>query len=322
MKRSIVLLLSILLLFSASFYLSGCGGEEPARVSKETKGHAGKETTIKTPPEMAGPEGMARAVRVTRLHIEPENPRRGDQLMAIMMESKGRAYYQWYVNGRLVKEGDEPILNTESLKRGDSVMVKVRTKEGEFVSEPVTIVNAPPVIRRAFLLPMSPKKGDILRVDVEAEDPDGDDFSIRYEWSINGVSVGTDSNTLQADIKRGDNVVVKITPIDAQYAEGKTVERSVLIGNAPPVIEGGIKGLRVEDGRLTGRIDVVDPDGDDVKFSIVSAPEGLEIDDSGNITWILPPSAGGTHTISIKVSDGYGGESLFNFDLTLKPRQG
>jgi|GEM_PF-616042 hypothetical protein len=326
MRRSTIFLLTVALLFTIPFYLSGCSGKESAERLKEAGkpagGGRGTVDTTGTTPEVSGPEGVVEATRATKLHIEPENPKRGDQLMAMMMESKGKAYYQWYVNGELLKEGNESTLSTEGLERGDSVMVKVKTREGEFVSEPVTIVNAPPVIRKALLLPVSPKRGDILRVEVEAEDPDGDDFSLRYEWSINGVPAGTDSETLQADIKRGDNVIVRITPVDAEYAEGRTVERSVTIGNAPPVVEGGIKGLRVENGRLTGRIVVTDPDGDDVMFSIVNAPEGLEIDDSGNISWTLPPSAVGTHTISVKVSDGYGGESLFNFELSLTPRKG
>jgi len=322
----IISLTAVLLLGITPFYLSGCsGGEESAKLMKE-----GKEATLKekkvggkaTTPGGAETDIATGAVKPTRLHIEPENPGRGDQLRAMMMESEGRAYYQWYVNGELVKEGDDPTLSTENLERGDSVMVKVRTKEGELVSEPVTIVNAPPVIKRAFLLPTSPKKGDILKVDLDVDDPDGDDVYLHYEWSINGLPAGGDSETLKADLRRGDDVSVKITPIDSEDSVGRTVERSVVVGNAPPVVEGGIKRLKVVNGILTGKIDAVDPDGDPVEFNVVDAPEGLEVDSDGNLRWVLPEAVSGSHTISVMVSDGHGGESVLSFELSLKPRKG
>jgi hypothetical protein len=323
MRRLINPFLAATLLLAISIYLSGCNSEKNGENLKGTE--ATKEEIeaggVEVSPEASGPEEMTGAVRRMNLRIEPERPGKGDQLMAMMMESKGRPVYRWYVNGEMVKESEDPVLNTDNLKKGDSVMVKVMTRDGEFTSREVTIVNTPPVIKKAFLLPVSPKKGDTLRVDVEAEDPDGDDVYIRYEWGVNNMAVGSDSNTLQADINRGDNVVVRITPFDKEYTEGRTVERSVVIGNAPPVVEERIKGLKVTNGLLTGRIEATDPDGDPVEFRIVDAPEGMKIDNDGTINWILPEAVSGTYAISVMVSDGHGGESLFNFEISLKARK-
>ncbi len=303
----------VILVFS--LYLSSCNREvtdEPGKTKEEVETEKGQRATAET-------QGSIDKGAISVL-IEPQRPRRGDVLIARIKETKGKPIYKWYVNVKLITEGEAPSFNTDGLKRGDSVMVRVVTSEGEFDSEPVNVVNSQPVIDSAYLLPISPKKDDILRADVKAKDPDGDEVSMLYQWSINGASIEETSNTLKADIKRGDSVSVRITPFDGEL-NGMSVERSVIIGNAPPVVENEVKDMRVKDKVLTGKIVATDPDGDSIDFSLIDAPEGMTIDKNGIIKWNLPETPVSTYSVSVAASDGYGGESILNFELSLKAHQ-
>ncbi|MDA8745662.1 fibro-slime domain-containing protein [Rubripirellula amarantea] len=64
----------------------------------------------------------------------------------------------------------------------------------------------------------------------------------------------------------------------------------------------------------------VDPDGDDLKFRILSGPSNISIgEESGKLTWIPTPSETGLHELVIVVSDGNGGTDEQAFTLQVGP---
>jgi len=64
-----------------------------------------------------------------------------------------------------------------------------------------------------------------------------------------------------------------------------------------------------------------DPDGDDLMFSLTTAPPGMSIDaETGLISWtpMQPHHDGATSRVVLKVSDGNGGSASQSFDIAVK----
>jgi len=99
--------------------------------------------------------------------------------------------YVWSVNGRRVEEW-KPSLETDQLRKGDRIQVRVWASDGEHESDPifshaVTVANAPPEIVSA---PSGLGEDGVFRYAVKAQDPDGD-RSLRYyvEQGPSGMTV-------------------------------------------------------------------------------------------------------------------------------------
>jgi RHS repeat-associated protein len=62
-----------------------------------------------------------------------------------------------------------------------------------------------------------------------------------------------------------------------------------------------------------------DPDGDPLSFALSSAPSGMTIDTSGQITWT--PSAPAQTTVTIEVTDARGGIAVQSYTITARANQ-
>ena len=60
----------------------------------------------------------------------------------------------------------------------------------------------------------------------------------------------------------------------------------------------------------------VDPDGDELSFSLVSGPDAMTIEaDTGRLLWTVTSEQIGEHAVSIKVEDGRGGEDTLDWTI-------
>ncbi|MEM9410078.1 MAG: putative Ig domain-containing protein, partial [Planctomycetota bacterium] len=67
-------------------------------------------------------------------------------------------------------------------------------------------------------------------------------------------------------------------------------------------------------------VEADDINGDELTFSLLSAPAGMEIDTTtGQITWTPTSDDFGTHNVTVLVSDGRGGEAQQIFTITAEP---
>ncbi len=62
-------------------------------------------------------------------------------------------------------------------------------------------------------------------------------------------------------------------------------------------------------------VTATDPDGDTLLYSLLSAPEGMDIDEDGVITWI--PDVIDTYTVEIQVDDGQGGIVVQSYEINV-----
>jgi hypothetical protein len=87
--------------------------------------------------------------------------------------------------------------------------------------------------------------------------------------------------------------------------------------NLPPIITSQAFWTVEDDGALSYQVIANDPEGDDLAYQLVSAPEGIIINDQGLVTWPKISQLDGQFTVRLKVTDGAGifSEQIFNFSF-------
>jgi len=249
------------------------------------------------------------------IQILPEEPSRDSTLFLI---SRGfelsAAEVQWLVNGVPVIVQTPNQFNLSRAQKNDTIQVRAIIEGKEILSNTIIVKNSPPEITRVKIMPEVFRPGDKLYVDVEGRDMDGDEIVFLYEWLKNDETVSRDKE-LTTPVKRGDRIHVKITPFDGEDY-GRTVTLYREIKNTPPIII-GYKEIKDENFFLL-QLNASDPDGDPLTYSLKEAPQGMTIDETGLITWNIPPDFKGKAKIIVSVSDGNGGEALQSFEIKVE----
>lgn len=161
---------------------------------------------------------------VTRVSMTPETPEAGERVVAqidVRDPDDDRVFlrYRWYRNAGLVKEGDEPFLDTAGFA-GGTIVLEVVAKDLSMAADPVrsnpiSVRNSPPKI-----VSMPPTAGQLERYEyrVKAEDRDGDTVTYQLEKGPPGMTIESGTGLLLWSIpadQRG-TVPVRITASDGQ----------------------------------------------------------------------------------------------------------
>jgi len=175
--------------------------------------------------------------------------------------------------------------------------------------------NSPPEIRGVRFVGGDGRPGNTLGVEADGYDADGDAVQFEIAWQKNGQPAGA-GNRLAAPVRRGDKIIVTITPFDGKdRGIPATLSREIL--NTPPAIEGQEQ-FQVTDNAVTFHVRASDADGDPLMFSLKDAPAGMSIDrKTGLVRWVTSPGTTGKVPFTVVVSDGSGGESTAHFSVTI-----
>ena len=303
------------LCFILLILLFSCSSEKPAEVGSQKPSEAGGGRVSET-----SQPHVSTTVSSYSLQIVPVNATRNSAIYLIAQGFKpSDAKIEWLVNDKITGSPAVSQLNTAEIKKGDKVQAKATIQGKEVLSNTVQIKNSPPVISKVKILPEVFKPGDTLSVEVSASDADGDEVTISYEWTKNGEPAGN-SKRIEAPLRRGDKVDVKITPFDGEvYGRSVILHREIV--NLPPMI---IEDKKYNfDGKVYSyQVRATDPDGDTLTYSLKTAPSGMTIDPStGQLKWNVPPEFKGKTPITVSVTDGHGGESLQSLTLEIRPEQ-
>ncbi len=179
----------------------------------------------------------------------------------------------------------------------------------------VAVRNALPEIRGVQFVGGDGRPGNTLGVEARGYDADGDPVQFEIAWQKNAQPAGG-GNRLTAPVKRGDKVIVTITPFDGKdRGIPATLSREIL--NTPPAIEGQEQ-FQVGDNAVTFHVRASDADGDPLAYSLKDAPAGMSIDrKTGLVRWATSPGTTGKVPFTVVVSDGSGGESTARFTVTI-----
>lgn len=146
--------------------------------------------------------------------------------------------------------------------------------------------NGAPAIESVGFQPARPGAGQLLRVVVEASDPDGDPLRFEYRWRVNGQEVAQGGEKIRlSGTRKGDAVRVTVTASDGRE-KSAPFEASVRIGNRPPQLAS----LQVEPVNqvgagedITARAEASDPDGDPLSFHYTWTVNGAQAGGNGPV---------------------------------------
>src|SRR4030043_1093445 len=204
MNKFLCFILLLLLFSCSSEKPAEVGSQKPAEAGGRGRGSETSQTHVST------------TVSSYSLQIVPVNATCNSAIYLVAQGFKpSDAKIEWLVNDNIISSPAVSQLNTAEIKKGDKVQAKATIQGKEMLSNTIQIKNSPSVISKVKILPEVFKPGDVLGVEVSASDVDGDEVTISYEWTKDGEPAGN-SKRIEAPLRRGDKVDVKITPFDGE----------------------------------------------------------------------------------------------------------
>lgn len=163
--------------------------------------------------------------RVSTVSMTPQTARPGDRLETHVEASdpdhdRVDLSFKWYRNDTLVKEGDEPFLDSTGFAARDKILVEVTAHDpigsgGSLKSKPLVLGNSGPKIISTPPISASQDHFDYL---VKAIDPDGDRLTYQLEVAPVGMTISEELGhiTWQIPTDQQGTFHVKVVAKDGQ----------------------------------------------------------------------------------------------------------
>ncbi len=242
----------------------------------------------------------------------------------------------WTVGGSPVTGVDTPTLSGDYFDRGDTVTCSVTPNDGTadgstVVSDPVVILNSPPVVASLSLGPAQPTESSTLvceAVGVADDDP-ADSVTLVFQWDVTGqspivdtVTGGTTSTLTGTDFDRGDEVTCTVTPTDGTDSGSPVVAGPLTILNTAPTVDGVT--LAPDPAYVTttftcSHTTTADVDGDTVTVSYAWFVDGLAVTGATSSTLSPGPFVKGSQVgCAVTPNDGtVDGDPVFSNLVTV-----
>jgi len=227
----------------------------------------------------------------------------------------------WLVNG--AEAGSGQVMDPLRFRRGDRIQANVALRAGgmekSLGTPEVVAVNALPSVTDVRIEPQAPTAGGTVRAVVQAQEPDGDPLSFRYQWSVDDIAIaGSGESFSLKNVQRGSWIHVTATPNDG-FADGawKASPRYQVV-NAPPVVRSAAPTMIPPTRMLRHTIVAEDPDGDPLTYSLSKGPPGMVLEGT-TLEWQVPEESIGRNVEAVvTISDGVGGQTVQNFSMTIR----
>jgi hypothetical protein len=269
---------------------------------------------------------------ITSVTILPERPNRENDLSLVIQSQDADGdlvnyRYQWIKNDIEIAGESGNVLKAGSFRKGDMFQVRVIPSDGKgdgkpFLSNPVKILNATPVVSEVWIEPQIPTIQNDLKVHEKSTDADGDSIFFSYQWEKNGAPLMDERKDMleRVRFKKGDSISVTIVPDDREIMGSPKKSEPVKISNSPPTIISSPP-TSIEGTKYLYQIKANDPDNDPITYTLKSGPKGMGIDPkSGLLQWQIRKEDKGTHSIEIEVSDNEGAKSYQQYSLAIEVR--
>lgn len=241
---------------------------------------------------------------IPTVEITPTSPRTGDALSIRVSASDEDGdpltyAYTWTKNGQLY--GTESSVPAGVVSHFEEWAVDVITNDGYISSRAgsanVRVVNSPPVVDDVAI-----ELTDVFTCTPTASDYDLDPILFEYEWTVDGVVLGTDA-VLTESVASGTAVMCEVTPNDG-YEIGIGRVASYSVGNHPPVASAVYIGPNpaFATSTISASATTSDDDGDTVAVSFAWTIDGVAA--SGTDVLADPVVRGNVVGVSATPSDG------------------
>lgn len=183
---------------------------------------------------------------------------------------------------------------TASFDDAGTHKVTITASDGKSeAQEDVTIIinNVNRAPKLSALADITVKEGESIKIDAEAQDPDGDDVTITFSTPL-----GANDGIWDTKIGDAGKYEVTVTATDGELTDQKTFKITVQSLNKPPVIELESATITVNEGEIvTINAKITDPENDEltIRYSgwMTSSTYQTDYDDAG------------THVVTITASD-------------------
>lgn len=236
--------------------------------------------------------------------------------------------FEWRRNGNLIYDASTDGLDPTFFSKNDEITVTVSAPgsgnaPARNLSASVTVVNTPPKITSATLVPSTETGAAELKVNVESVDPDRDLLTYTYRWFKNNVPIesATGSSLSLSRVSRGDQVAAEVVAHDDVSASAAVRTQPFSVNNRPPVFTSQPIAPTQRDLVFQYHAVANDPDGDPLRYALVSGPTGMNVDPDGTTTWTLPTGEDrqGGFPVSLSATDSKGGVATQDFTIQLTP---
>lgn len=225
---------------------------------------------------------------------------------------------RWFKNGEEIAGVTTSTMDPGQFRKGDSIEAEATLESGAVVRAPaVRILNSPPRIVAASAN-LRPDPSTELYVEVSAVDADNDDISYRYTWFVNGKQLPNETgSTLEVSkVGESDKVYATVVATDGEDESSPEMADRIEIRSSVPVIN-SVPPQALDQGRFVYQVKTTMPGAKNLRYQLVTAPEGMTINGTGRIEWAVP--AGGEpqgYNVEVRVSDPNGGEASQRFQIS------
>jgi len=229
---------------------------------------------------------------------------------------------RWFVNGGEQESG--PLLSPSRFQRGDRIRATVKLRAGGeeilLTTLEVVAVNALPAAADLRIEPRALFSGSTVRAVVQAQDPDGDPLTFKYQWHVNDLPVDGNGGSLTlTGVKKGSWVHVVASPNDG-FADGAwRISPRHQVVNSLPVVKSNLPKEIPPGRKFVYRIVAEDADGDPLTYSLSKGPSGMRLEGS-TLEWQVPEeSIGANVETEVAISDDDGGKTVQSISMTIQP---
>ncbi|MGH2897097.1 MAG: putative Ig domain-containing protein [bacterium] len=306
--------------FAITLLCVACGGPEQQATVADAPGGA--------PAHPA--KGGNEPPEISKATLEPANASANEELkLEVVARDPDRdnltITVEWYRNGELVEGLDDTTVPPETFARGDRVYAIVYASDGSHEvtrqSAILSVANSAPTVRHVAVTPPRPTALDLLQVEADVQDADGDPYELRYRWLRNGQPLPeADGPRLPPGLgHRAEQLIVQVQATDGSDDSPWVSSPTIVLANAPPAITTQPNYTLSGSGQYSYEVAAKDPDGDrPLKYELSQGPPGMSVDVvSGVVTWHVPADAKGTYPIELAVSDPYGGRTTQRYALAV-----
>ncbi len=291
-------------MLALALFAAGCAGER----NGATAGGSTHDTGLRLAPDPANVNAQIAAV----VDAPDADPR--------------LCTYQWSRNGAQIAEASGSTLDPVRFRKGDRIGVAVGVpgtngRPGRTLNAELRVGNAPPAVTAIALATAPGASGTEVRATPEYSDPDGDEVTCTYQWLRNGQAVAgaTTPAFVVTNLGAGDRVCVDVTADDGDLRSEARRSEEVRFDNRPPAFTSQPVALSPTEATFRYQAVAADPDGDPLRYELVRGPAGMTVAPNGALEWPLPPPAerAGVYEITVRATDGKGGEAIQRFTLRL-----
>ena len=263
------------------------------------------------------------------IRLSPDPASAASRIAVVLSDARvmrSMCHYEWRRNGIPIADAESDGLEPSNFSKNDQVSVVVTITDpssgaARVLHADVKVENSPPKVTGVSCVIEAAASAPAAEARVQVIDPDGDVPSFTFRWFKNDKLIeGAGDPTLPlAHVRRGDQLMVEVVAHDEASASTPVKSNTMVVENSPPQFTSTPGAPQQADVEFMYQAKATDPDGDALKYELVSGPSRMSVSNEGTLTWAVPQGDQhqGDFPVRIRAMDSNGGEATQDFTIHL-----